>query len=116
MRFLFIVNRHEEWPFEIPATSSATARGDITDAAFGTGIEPLVVNLCRVDRYQGRGYYVSLLAEARGHRPLPDVKTIEELQSPGFIARLGTDLDEILQTSLAREPSDRVELDVYFGR
>ena len=45
-----------------------------------------IVNLCRTDRYQGRGYYVSLLAEARGHRALPEVKTLNESDLPGFEA------------------------------
>jgi len=39
-----------------------------------------VVNLCRSWRYLSKGYYVSLLAEARGQRPLPTVQTIEALQ------------------------------------
>ena len=41
-----------------------------------------IVNLCRRWRYLSRGYYVSLLAEARGQRPLPSVETAEGLQHP----------------------------------
>ncbi|MGJ3241883.1 MAG: RimK-like ATPgrasp N-terminal domain-containing protein [Opitutales bacterium] len=32
-------------------------------------------------RYQTVGYYVSLLAEARGHRPVPDVATPQDFRS-----------------------------------
>ena len=40
-----------------------------------------VFNLCRTYRYQTLGYYVSLLAAARGHRPLPTVATLQDLRS-----------------------------------
>ncbi len=38
-------------------------------------------NLCRSYRYQSSGYYVSLLAEARGHKPQPNVTAIQDLKS-----------------------------------
>ncbi|MCU0726448.1 MAG: glutamate-cysteine ligase family protein [Planctomycetes bacterium] len=38
-----------------------------------------VVNLCRSWRYLSKGYYVSLLADARGQRVIPTVDTIETL-------------------------------------
>jgi glutathione synthase/RimK-type ligase-like ATP-grasp enzyme/gamma-glutamyl:cysteine ligase YbdK (ATP-grasp superfamily) len=41
-----------------------------------------VVNLCRSTRYGSRGYYVSLLADARGQQPIPSVETSEGLQEP----------------------------------
>ena len=41
-----------------------------------------VVNLCRSTRYGSRGYYVSLLADARGQQAIPSVETSEGLQEP----------------------------------
>ena len=38
-----------------------------------------VVNLCRSYRYLSRGYYTSLLAEARGHHVFPSVAVINDL-------------------------------------
>ncbi|MCA9490526.1 MAG: RimK-like ATPgrasp N-terminal domain-containing protein, partial [Myxococcales bacterium] len=46
----------------------------------GTGVT--VVNLCRSWRYLSRGYYVSLLAEARGQEPMPTVHDIEGFLDP----------------------------------
>jgi glutathione synthase/RimK-type ligase-like ATP-grasp enzyme len=40
-----------------------------------------VVNLCDTESYLSKGYYCSLLAEARKHVVLPSVKTINELRS-----------------------------------
>ena len=116
MKALFVVNADQEWPFEIPGSGAVSARGYLTDPLYSNGIDARVVNLCRADRYQGRGYYVSLLAEARGHRPLPDVKTIEDLQSPAHIAVLASEIDVIVQDSLQHDKSNLFELDVYFGR
>ena len=115
MKVLFVVDRQQDWPFEIPGSSVATARTYLTDPRYSNGIDPQVVNLCRADRYQGRGYYASLLAEARGHRPLPDVKTIEDLQSDAHLALISAQIDELVQTSLQHDSSDLFELDAYFG-
>jgi glutathione synthase/RimK-type ligase-like ATP-grasp enzyme/gamma-glutamyl:cysteine ligase YbdK (ATP-grasp superfamily) len=41
-----------------------------------------VVNLCRSTRYGSRGYYVSLLADARKQQVLPTVDTSQGLQEP----------------------------------
>ena len=42
----------------------------------------LVVNLCRSFRYGSKGYYVSLLADARGQQALPSVETSEGMAEP----------------------------------
>lgn len=39
-----------------------------------------VINLCDTERYLSKGYYCSLLAEARQHIALPSVKTINALR------------------------------------
>ncbi|MBN1337453.1 MAG: RimK-like ATPgrasp N-terminal domain-containing protein [Deltaproteobacteria bacterium] len=41
-----------------------------------------VVNLCRSWRYLSKGYYVSLVAEARGQHAVPPVETIEGFNNP----------------------------------
>ncbi|HEX6558010.1 MAG TPA: glutamate-cysteine ligase family protein [Longimicrobiales bacterium] len=52
----------------------------------GTGrladADALVVNLCRTTRYGSKGYYVSLLADARGQHVLPSVQTVAGLADP----------------------------------
>ncbi|MGB0957016.1 MAG: RimK family protein [Litorivicinus sp.] len=40
-----------------------------------------VINLCNTEHYLSRGYYCSLLAEARQHRVLPSVETINDLRA-----------------------------------
>ena len=72
-------------------------------------------NLCRSYRYQSIGYYVSLLAEARGHKPLPNVTTIQDLKSASMIRFVSDDLDDMIQKSLAPIQSERFVLSSYFG-
>jgi len=47
-----------------------------------------VINLCRSYRYRSKGYYVSLIAAARGQRVLPAVETLEELGEPFGLFRV----------------------------
>jgi glutathione synthase/RimK-type ligase-like ATP-grasp enzyme len=115
VKILFVVNREQDWPFEIAGSCVATARAYLTDPAYSS-VDAQVVNLCRADRYQGRGYYVSLLAEARGHAPLPEVKTIEDLQAPAHLEMLSEEADPLVQRALEHAASHVFELDAYFGR
>lgn len=40
-----------------------------------------LINLCDTEHYLSKGYYCSLLAEARKHVVLPSVKTINNLRN-----------------------------------
>jgi glutathione synthase/RimK-type ligase-like ATP-grasp enzyme len=116
MRVLFVVDRAQQWPFEIPGSSVVAARTYLTEPAYAGNLEARVVNLCRVNRYQGRGYYVSLLAEARGHQPLPDVKTLGDLQSHELASSIAAQIGELGHDAIRHEGSGQFELDAYFGR
>jgi glutathione synthase/RimK-type ligase-like ATP-grasp enzyme len=75
-----------------------------------------VFNLCRTYGYQTLGYYVSLLAAARGHRPLPSVSTLQDLRLPHLVRLASEELDHLIEGSLARLTSHSFELSIYFGR
>ena len=81
MPTLIVVDDPADWPLEIPGSELVPARAYLAERRYcGTrGIK--VFNLCRSYRYQSLGYYVSLLAEARGHKPLPSVTTVQDLKS-----------------------------------
>jgi glutathione synthase/RimK-type ligase-like ATP-grasp enzyme len=113
---LFVVDRPQDWPFAIAGTQVASPRDYLTDPAYSNGLECRVINLCRCDRYQGSGYYVSLLADARGHRPLPEVKSVEDLQSAPLLRALAREVDALLEDAIAADAGDEVRIDAYFGR
>lgn len=116
MAILIVVENPRDWPLDIPGVSVVAARAYLTDPAWGEERSARVFNLCRSYRYQSLGYYVSLLAEARGHKPLPHASTIEDLHARGLVRLLAGGLDELIQRTLAPIESERFELSIYFGR
>jgi hypothetical protein len=87
LRTLVIVERPEKWPFDIPGVAVVAALDYLTGEQYGVaGLR--VLNLCRSYRYQSLGYYVSLLAMSRGHRPLPSVTTIQDLRTWSIVRAL----------------------------
>ena len=116
MNIYFVVNQTRDWPFETPAATVITAREYIADSNdVGPGLAR-VFNLCRTNRYQGRGYYVSLVAEARGHRPWPDVKTIEDLHAGDPRPWLAEGEDATSPWTIVGATDRTISIDAYFGR
>lgn len=113
---LVVVSTLKDWPEPIPEVSVVTAREYLTDPAFASHPVNQLVNLCRSYRYQSLGYYTSLLAEARRHKALPGISTIEDLQSQNRVRLLTADLDALTQKALAPIKSDTFVLSIYFGR
>ncbi|HEY0664771.1 MAG TPA: RimK family protein [Gallionella sp.] len=115
MSNFIVVNNPRDWPLDVPGVTVVPARAYLTDPAYGGDSSARVFNLCRSYRYQTLGYYVSLLAEARGHKPLPCASTIEDLKSQNMVRLLTEGLNELVQKSLKPIRSDSFELDIYFG-
>ena len=116
MSILIVVNNPKEWPFDIPGVEVVASRAYVADPKYYTLRNGKVFNLCRFYRYQSLGYYVSLLAEARGHRPMPSVTTMQDLQSRTLVRFVADDLDELIQKSLAPIRANQFVLSIYFGR
>ena len=115
MKSVVVTDQSQKW-FEAPDATVLTARRYLAEPESGNEGAVRVLNLCRTGRYQGRGYYVSLLAEARGQRPLPDVKTIEDFRSEGYVQALGAEIQSLVQDMLRHDQGERFELNIYFGR
>ncbi len=116
MSILIVVTRPEDWPLDVPGVAVVAARAYLTDPAFSAERGARVVNLCKSYRYQTVGYYVSLLATARGHRPMPSISAIQDLRSQRFVKLLSADLDDLVHRALKPLQSDHFTLSVYFGR
>lgn len=116
MQSIVVVTREGDWPLQLDGVRLVTAREYLTSREFSELRHAKVYNLCRHYRYQAFGYYVSLLAEARGHKPLPTVLTMQDLRSPALVRIASYELEELLQKSLAGLSEARFVLQVYFGR
>lgn len=115
-----MVEDPERWagtPVELPGAEIVSAHHYLTDAGLTDVKRVRVFNLCEDYAYQTTGYYVSLLAEARGHRPLPSVTTLEDFRGGAARMRHVTgEIQNLAEKALASIGSDRFTLSVYFGR
>ncbi|MEX2354098.1 MAG: RimK family protein [Gammaproteobacteria bacterium] len=116
MNILLVVNNPKNWPLNIPGVSVTSARAYLTDPTYSEDRTAKVFNLCRSYTYQSSGYYVSLLAAARGHKPLPDINTIQDLKSQHVIRVLSEDMEQQIENTLKSLHSDKFTLSIYFGK
>ena len=93
---LIIVENPDNWKIDLEDTEVITPSAYITGDDYKGNNGLKVINLCKSYQYQSTGYYVSLLAEARKHKVLPDINTIQNLRFPSILrlqrfppARLG---------------------------
>jgi glutathione synthase/RimK-type ligase-like ATP-grasp enzyme len=115
MSVFIVVNNPEDWPLHIHGAEVIAAKTYLSDPRFSDMRGAKVFNLSRSYRYQSLGYYVSLLAEARGHKPLPSVNTIQDMKSQTITRFVSDDLFELIQRSLAPIKSEEFTLSIYFG-
>lgn len=116
MPILIVVNTPADWPLHIPGVEVVAARAYLTEARYSDLRNVKVFNLCKSYRYQSTGYYVSLLAAARGHKPIPNVVTIQDMKSLTIVRLASDELEELIHTSLAPIQSRKFILSIYFGR
>lgn len=116
MNILLVVNNPKNWPLNIPGVTVTSARAYLTDPTYSEDRTAKVFNLCRSYAYQESGYYVSLLAAARGHKPIPDINTIQDLKSQHIIRVLSEDIEQLIESTLKRLQSKKFTLSIYFGK
>lgn len=118
MHKIVVVTQASDFPYTLGDVDVEVvpAREYLTGPRFCDLRNVRVFNLCRSYRYQAAGYYVSLLAEARGHRVVPNVLTIQDFKTQTLVRALSEDTDELIQQSLARITGDSFVLSIYFGR
>jgi glutathione synthase/RimK-type ligase-like ATP-grasp enzyme len=115
VRHLIILDRPDEWQLTVPGVEILSARDYLTKDEFRKVRNVKVFNLCKSYRYQTIGYYVSLLAAARGHKPIPSVSTIQDLKSQPHVRFVSEELDELIQKSFEGIKSQEFTLSIYFG-
>jgi glutathione synthase/RimK-type ligase-like ATP-grasp enzyme len=115
---VLLVEQSEDWRASFPALRVVSARDYLAGGAEWSARRRLhLVNLCRGYRYLSVGYYCSLLAEARGHRVLPGVDSIQELSSRGLYGLTLEAFDPPLRRLQPTDAdADIVRLTVLFGQ
>lgn len=115
-RLVIVVEKASDWGSYFPSDNVVTAMEYLREP-IGRDERTHVINLCRSYRYLGTGYYVSLLAEARGHRVIPSVRTINDLRKRSLYGLDIEDINHNLTRFLPAGGRDTTDLGilVYFG-
>lgn len=115
MKTYIVTDSSSRLPKKISGVEIVEAAAFFTDPYFQSH-RLKIVNLCKSYSYQTSGYFVSLLASARGQKVVPDVETILDIGSKPFIKLRSESLDELIQKSLKGLGTDEFELSLYFGK
>ncbi|MEO5343985.1 MAG: RimK-like ATPgrasp N-terminal domain-containing protein, partial [Gammaproteobacteria bacterium SHHR-1] len=99
---ILLVERPHHWKGQIEGCPIVTAVEYLTSPKWQEKRNLRVVNLCRSQRYLGEGYYCSLLAEARGHKVIPSVRTLRDLSRKSLYSLETEDLDQRVQRILSK--------------
>lgn len=116
MATLVVVNKRKDFEADITGVQIITAKEYLTSKEFSGMRGSRVFNLCRSYSYQSTGYYISLLAAARGHKVMPNIATIQDTKTQAIIRIKSEELDELIQESLAGIEGAEFELDICFGK
>ncbi len=116
MNKYIVVNQPEKWRFSIENITVISSQDYLTNPKFSLLKKARIFNLCKDYSYQSKGYYVSLLAEARGHLAIPTVRNIVDLKTLKLVKIVSDEFDDVIQQSLKNIKSREFTLSIYFGQ
>ena len=116
MNKYIVVNQPENWNFSTGNINVISSQDYLTNPKYALLKNARIFNLCRDYAYQSKGYYVSLLAEARGHLPIPTTKNIVDLKTLKLVRIVSDEFDDEIQKSLKNIKSREFTLSIYFGQ
>lgn len=116
MSVLVVIENPEECPLTFSSVDPVAARSYLVDKSFSKLRGAKVFNICLSYRYQSIGYYVSLLAEARKHKPVPSITTIQDTKSMGIIRLASDELNALFGKQFGELPPGKISFNIYFGK
>lgn len=116
MQTIIVTNQPKLWQFAKSYVDVVDSLEYLTTENCTNGKAIRIINLSPHYKYQSIGYYVSLLAEARQHKVLPSITTIQDLRNPSLAKILSFEIDDDIQENLASIKSKNFVLSVYFGK
>ncbi|MBN1684204.1 MAG: RimK family protein [Gammaproteobacteria bacterium] len=115
MQNIVVVDNAKKAKFDVVNAEIVSAKNYLLDSNYSKINNIRIYNLCKSCKYQSTGYYVSLLAQARGHKVLPNITTLQDLNSRPIIKLCNENLEADIQRSLSKIKSEEFILSVYFG-
>jgi glutathione synthase/RimK-type ligase-like ATP-grasp enzyme len=112
-----VIEKLKDWAPYYPSKNVITfeqycdLRKDVAESA-------LVINLCRNYRYLSKGYYTSLLAEARDHKVVPNLRAINDLSRKAIYGLAMDDFAARVNKLLleqSRPSHNEFSIKIFFG-
>lgn len=113
---IIVINQPHKWNFPDINAKIVTVKDYINNPAYQNNSDLRVFNLCSSYKYQSYGYYVSLLASARGQRVMPSTTTIRDFRILNVIHSATYDIEEHINEALSDVPNGSFSFNIYFGQ
>ncbi len=117
MENIFVVSSLRDLSVKIPNVKFVSAKDYISNVVYQKTSKVRVFNLCDNSyQYQSIGYYVSLMAEARRQKPMPNIANIRDMHNKNIVKLISIELNELIQKSFSALVSETFTLSIYFGQ
>ena len=116
MQTVLVTDNPKSWEFLGHLAPIVLATDYLSDESYHQNKSLRIINLCQSYNYQTIGYYVSLLAQARDHKAIPSVLSIQDVLSSSISKYISQDIEEEIQHSLHDIKGDEFILSLYFGQ
>ncbi len=110
-KLIIIVDKKEDWQAFYPAEQLMSAHEYLAQGSQQDRTPVQIINLCRNYRYLSYGYYTSLLGEARGHKVIPSIQTINDLGRKSVYGLGMKDLNTLLGKLIDKHADLRAQLE-----
>ncbi|HXK81421.1 MAG TPA: GNAT family N-acetyltransferase [Bacteroidales bacterium] len=113
---IIVINHPYKWTQNDINAKIISVKEYIKNPVYQNSTSFRIFNLCSSYKYQSYGYYISLLASARGQRVIPNITTIRDFRISNVIKSASYDIQEHIDNSLKKVNSDTFSLKIYFGK
>ena len=113
---LIVLENIDDWAPYFPSKQVISADDYLRNPPTTDGQRAQVINLCNSLSYLSPGYYCSMLAEARSHRVMPDLRTINDLSRKSLYVYDLSAFTPQLNKLNKGGTGDRFRLKIFFGQ
>jgi glutathione synthase/RimK-type ligase-like ATP-grasp enzyme len=114
---LIVVDNPQDWKAYYPSENVISVQDYLSSDEQYKQPNTHIINLCRSYKYLTNGYYCSLLAEARNHKVIPSVRSINDLSIKSLYSLDIGNLNQVLEKALQdrKIDSDSWSVKLFFG-
>lgn len=114
---LIVVDSPQDWKAYYPSDNVISVQDYLSHDEQYKLPNTRIINLCRSYKYLTNGYYCSLLAEARNHKVLPSVRSINDLSYKSLYSLDIDNLNQIVEKLLQDRQidTDIQKIKLFFG-